>query len=83
MNLGATFVFVLLFIGVTILGFRRELAARRSRPSRRMGPGGRRFGTIVTWFLLGGDLYTAYTFVAGARRSAPARWASSRCRTRS
>src|ERR1019366_9982753 len=24
----------------------------------------RRFGTIVTWFLLGGDLYTAYTFVA-------------------
>ena len=28
------------------------------------GLGGRRFGTIVTWFLLGGDLYTAYTFVA-------------------
>ncbi len=26
--------------------------------------GGRRFGTVVTWFLLGGDLYTAYTFVA-------------------
>jgi len=29
-----------------------------------MGLGGRRFGTIVSWFLLGGDLYTAYTFVA-------------------
>src|SRR5687768_4183692 len=28
------------------------------------GLGGRRFGTWVTWFLLGGDLYTAYTFVA-------------------
>jgi solute:Na+ symporter, SSS family len=28
------------------------------------GLGGRGFGTIVTWFLLGGDLYTAYTFVA-------------------
>jgi SSS family solute:Na+ symporter len=28
------------------------------------GLGGRRFGTIVTWFLIGGDLYTAYTFVA-------------------
>ena len=28
------------------------------------GLGGRRFGTLVTWFLLGGDLYTAYTFVA-------------------
>jgi len=26
--------------------------------------GGRRFGTLVSWFLLGGDLYTAYTFVA-------------------
>jgi SSS family solute:Na+ symporter len=25
---------------------------------------GGRFGTVVTWFLLGGDLYTAYTFVA-------------------
>jgi len=23
------------------------------------GLGGRRFGTVVTWFLLGGDLYTA------------------------
>ena len=28
------------------------------------GLGGRSFGTWVTWFLLGGDLYTAYTFVA-------------------
>src|SRR3546814_13746291 len=28
------------------------------------GLGGQRFGTIVTWFLLGGDLYTAYTFIA-------------------
>jgi SSS family solute:Na+ symporter len=28
------------------------------------GLGGRRFGTVITWFLLGGDLYTAYTFVA-------------------
>ena len=28
------------------------------------GLGGRRFGTLVTWFLIGGDLYTAYTFIA-------------------
>ena len=28
------------------------------------GLGGRGFGTWVTWFLLGGDLYTAYTFIA-------------------
>ena len=25
---------------------------------------GRRFGTLVTWFLIGGDLSTAYTFMA-------------------
>ena len=28
------------------------------------GLGGRSFGAWITWFLLGGDLYTAYTFVA-------------------
>jgi SSS family solute:Na+ symporter len=28
------------------------------------GLGGRRFGTVITWFLIGGDLYTAYTFIA-------------------
>ncbi|MHB1439665.1 MAG: sodium:solute symporter family protein [Cuniculiplasma sp.] len=26
--------------------------------------GGRRFGTVVMWFLLGGDVYTAYTLIA-------------------
>jgi solute:Na+ symporter, SSS family len=28
------------------------------------GLGGRRFGTLVTWFLVGGDFYTAYTVIA-------------------
>jgi solute:Na+ symporter, SSS family len=28
------------------------------------GAAGSRFGIVVTWFLLGGDLYTAYTFIA-------------------
>ncbi|QGZ60956.1 monocarboxylate uptake permease MctP [Paraburkholderia acidisoli] len=65
MNITATFVFVLFFIGVTIIGF---LAAHWRKGDLahldEWGLGGRRFGTIVTWFLLGGDLYTAYTFVA-------------------
>jgi len=65
MNSTATFVFVLFFIGVTILGF---VAAHWRKADLgqldEWGLGGRRFGTIVTWFLLGGDLYTAYTFVA-------------------
>jgi Na+/proline symporter len=28
------------------------------------GLGGRKFGSWITWFLVGGDLYTAYTFAA-------------------
>ena len=40
-------------------------AARRTWQSlHEWGLGGKSFGTITTWFLLGGDLYTAYTFVA-------------------
>jgi SSS family solute:Na+ symporter len=58
-------VFIALFALVTGLGF---LAARWRRGDLRLlhewGLGGRRFGTGVTWFLLGGDLYTAYTFIA-------------------
>jgi SSS family solute:Na+ symporter len=58
-------VFVALFALVTALGF----VASRWRAAdldqlHEWGLGGRRFGTLVTWFLLGGDLYTAYTFVA-------------------
>jgi SSS family solute:Na+ symporter len=64
-NWPATAVFALLFSFVTVLGF---VAARWRRGDldqlHEWGLGGRRFGTVVTWFLLGGDLYTAYTFVA-------------------
>src|ERR1051325_7643954 len=28
------------------------------------GLGGRKFGTWITWFLVGGDFYTAYTIIA-------------------
>jgi solute:Na+ symporter, SSS family len=65
MNWTAIIVFVLLFGFVTVLGF---VAAHWRRGDldllHEWGLGGRRFGTIVTWFLLGGDLYTAYTFIA-------------------
>lgn len=61
----AVWVFVALFALVTILGF---VAARWRAASLdhldEWGLAGRRFGTVVTWFLLGGDLYTAYTFIA-------------------
>ncbi len=57
---------IALFLVVTVMGF---VAARWRRAEDLMhldewGLGGRNFGTWVTWFLLGGDLYTAYTFVA-------------------
>jgi SSS family solute:Na+ symporter len=59
-------VFVILFLGVSAIGF---VAARWRRPDTlehldEWGLGGRSFGGWVTWFLIGGDLYTAYTFVA-------------------
>jgi SSS family solute:Na+ symporter len=64
-NTTALVVFVALFGLVTVIGF---LAARWRRAQLdhldEWGLGGRRFGTVVTWFLLGGDLYTAYTFIA-------------------
>jgi SSS family solute:Na+ symporter len=58
-------IFVLLFGFITWIGF----AAARWRKGdldllHEWGLGGRRFGTVITWFLLGGDLYTAYTFIA-------------------
>jgi solute:Na+ symporter, SSS family len=58
-------VFSALFLLVTVLGF---VAARWKRGDLGLldewGLGGRRFGTVITWFLLGGDLFTAYTFIA-------------------
>ena len=59
-------VLIVLFVVVTVLGF---MAARFKRGDTldsldEWGLGGRKFGTWITWFLLGGDLYTAYTFIA-------------------
>jgi len=61
----ALIIFVALFVFVTGIGF----GAARWRRAKlehldEWGLGGRRFGTVITWFLLGGDLYTAYTFIA-------------------
>ena len=54
------------FLAVTLVGF----AAARWRPAEDLkqlnewGLGGRGFGTFMLWFLLGGDIYTAYTLIA-------------------
>src|SRR5665213_685561 len=65
LNWPATWVFVFFFLVVTVLGF---YAARwKSGPLDALhewGLGGRRFGSWISWFLIGGDLYTAYTVIA-------------------
>jgi SSS family solute:Na+ symporter len=59
-------VLIALFALVTIAGFMatRFKQADSLESLEEWGLGGRKFGTWITWFLLGGDLYTAYTFVA-------------------
>jgi solute:Na+ symporter, SSS family len=59
-------ILVVSFLTVTLVGF----GAARWRPAEdpmhlnEWGLGGRGFGTFVSWFLLGGDIYTAYTLIA-------------------
>ena len=65
MDAAAVIVFLVLFVGVTVLGF-YALRWHRAELTTLLewGLAGRRFGTLVSWFLIGGDLYTAYTFIA-------------------
>lgn len=59
-------VFAVLFLGVAVMGFlaSRWKAGDTMDHLDEWGLGGRKFGGWITWFLVGGDLYTAYTFVA-------------------
>lgn len=67
-NWTALGVFVFFFALVTVMGF----AASRWQSGKshkgdhldEWGLGGRNFGTWITWFLVGGDFYTAYTVIA-------------------
>jgi len=64
-NWQAVIVFTIVFTSVALLGF----LAARWRPGdlnrlQEWGLAGRRFGTVMSWFLLGGDTYTAYSFIA-------------------
>ncbi len=59
-------VFVFLFAVIAVMGFvaARWQAGETMHHLDEWGLGGRNFGTWISWFLIGGDLYTAYTFVA-------------------
>jgi SSS family solute:Na+ symporter len=67
-NETALAVFLFFFALVTVLGF---VASRWQRGGSGKGAhldewglGGRNFGAWITWFLVGGDFYTAYTVIA-------------------
>ena len=59
-------VFTVLFLGVAGMGFWAANWKKGDTMDHldEWGLGGRKFGAWITWFLVGGDLYTAYTFVA-------------------
>jgi len=62
----ALIVFVFFFALVTVMGFfaARWKAGPVNEHLDEWGLGGRQFGTWITWFLVGGDFYTAYTVIA-------------------
>ena len=65
LNVVATSVFIFFFALVTIMGFMASRWKSGDLNSLdQWGLGGRQFGSWITWFLLGGDLYTAYTVIA-------------------
>ncbi len=66
MHSTALVIFCIFFAFVTLAGF---WAARWRRPLdmhslEEWGLAGRSFGTWISWFLIGGDTYTAYTVIA-------------------
>ena len=68
LNWTALAVFAFFFALVTVIGFAASRWQRgRSHKGAHLdewGLGGRNFGTWITWFLVGGDFYTAYTVIA-------------------
>ncbi len=64
-NTVAMTVFIAFFALVTVIGF---FAARWKAGDltqlNEWGLGGRQFGVVISWFLVGGDFYTAYTVIA-------------------
>ena len=67
-NWTALAVFVFFFVLVTVMGFWASSwqtgGLKKDAHLDEWGLGGRNFGTWITWFLVGGDFYTAYTVIA-------------------
>ena len=90
MNVTEFAIVVVLFAAVSVLGFWAHRWRRSSDVSlEQWALAGRGFRSWVSWFVIGGDLYTAYTYVAvpallfGAGRSASTPCPTSPSSTRS
>ena len=59
----ASFLTALLLTGASGIAI-SQLQKRNQKGLQGWGLGGRQFGTLITWFLVGGDFYTAYTIIA-------------------
>lgn len=65
MNWQSLVVFIALFVLVLVIGIYASVWRKGDLGSlNEWGLGGRNFGTVLTWFLVGSDLYTAYTLIA-------------------
>lgn len=58
-------VFIVLFVAFAVLGFAGRFFRRGDETQlHEWSLAGRKLGVVLTWFLIGADLYTAYTFIA-------------------
>jgi SSS family solute:Na+ symporter len=69
MPITAIIVFCIFFLLVVLAGlwagkWRKPAGEEGLHTLDEWGLGGRSFGTVIAWFLIGGDLYTAYTVIA-------------------
>ncbi|HXB62283.1 MAG TPA: sodium:solute symporter [Acidobacteriaceae bacterium] len=58
------FFLVVIFAGIWSAKWRLPKSEEGLHTLDEWGLGGRSFGTVIAWFLIGGDLYTAYTVIA-------------------
>ncbi|MEH7545388.1 sodium:solute symporter family protein, partial [Neobacillus vireti] len=62
-NLTALLITGIIVLGVVLIGFLSGRDKTNRSSVEEWSVGGRRFGTLLVWFLVGADLYTAYTFL--------------------
>ncbi|KJD51787.1 hypothetical protein UZ38_41140, partial [Bacillus amyloliquefaciens] len=62
-NLTALLITAGIILTVVCIGFIAGSNKQSRKSVEEWSVGGRRFGGLLVWFLVGADLYTAYTFL--------------------